>query len=58
MSGDVPNFTNHAGHKTQMMKEGNCARSFEHRQHLQVSRTDVASLVNFVRKTRDLLKDI
>jgi hypothetical protein len=49
MSGEVPNFTNHAGHETQMMKEGNRAQSFEHHQHLQVSRTDVASLVNFVR---------
>ena len=43
MSGEAPNFTNHAGHETQMMREENRAQNFEHHyQHLQVSRTDVA----------------
>ena len=43
MSGEAPNFTNHAGHETQNDEEENRAQNFEHHhQHLQVSRTDVA----------------
>ena len=43
MSGEAPNFTNHAGHETQMMRRETVPKNFEHHhQHLQVSRTDVA----------------
>ena len=49
MSGEAPNFTNHAGHETQNDEEENRAQNFEHHhQHLQVSRTDVAKPHQFL----------
>ena len=41
MLGEAPNFTNHAGHETQMMRR-EAVPKILNTQHLQVSRTDVA----------------
>ena len=42
MSGEAPNFTNNAGHETQMMRRETVPKIYEHHHQHQVSRTDVA----------------